>query len=285
VSVLYYWRPDNYVRDQRFGFGYHLNQNSPVLATVEPGSSVWAFTRDKFGRYVLAAELVVKAVTRNSPGYRYGSYRVWGDTERTRYFDIDVSPDAEPLIRHLKLTTNAAILAQSFQGHRAVKALDEADHQLLSSFTRQLPTLERVHLYPEDEFEARLLVGSAARDLLLRESRAEYGMRMRYLHETVDITRARRHIEWLQTEYSGRCQICLYDPRSRYSRNLSHGHHIQWLSRGGDDSLDNMMLICPNHHAAVHRDDAVFDFESLEFSFSNGLVERIQLNRHLKMAA
>jgi hypothetical protein len=28
VNVLYYWRPDNYLRDRRFGFGYHLNQNS-----------------------------------------------------------------------------------------------------------------------------------------------------------------------------------------------------------------------------------------------------------------
>jgi 5-methylcytosine-specific restriction enzyme A len=285
VSVLYYWRPDNYVRDRRFGFGYHLNQNSPVLASIVTGDSVWAFTRDRLGRYVLAAELVVKAITRNPPGYRYGRYRVWGDAQRTRYFDIDATPDAEPLIRHLKLTTNAAILAQSFQGRRAVKALDKADQQLISSFARGLPTLERVHLYPEDEFEARLVMGSGARELLLRESKAAYGVRMRYLFETIDITRARRHVEWLQTEYSGRCQICLYDPRSRYGRNLSHGHHIQWLSRGGDDTLENLMLICPNHHGAVHQDDAVFDFQTLAFYFSNGLVEEIRLNNHLERAA
>lgn len=94
-NVLYYWRPDNYARDRRFGFGYHLNQNSPVLADVAPGQTVWAFTRDPLGRYVLAASLVVKAVTRNSPKYLYGRYRVWGDLERTRYFDIDASPGAE----------------------------------------------------------------------------------------------------------------------------------------------------------------------------------------------
>jgi len=60
MSVLYYWRPDNYRRDAVFGFGYHLNQDSPALAQVAPGESVWAFTRSRDGRYVLAAELVVR---------------------------------------------------------------------------------------------------------------------------------------------------------------------------------------------------------------------------------
>jgi 5-methylcytosine-specific restriction enzyme A len=277
MNVLYYWRSDNYVRDRRFGFGYHLNQNSPVLAAVESGDSVWAFTRDRHGRHVLAAELVTKAVTTNAPRYRYGQYRVWGDPERTRYFDVDAGPDAEPLIRHLEVSTRAAILAQSFQGHRAVKPLTDSDHQLLALFARDVPELERVHLYPEDEFEARLTLGTAARDLLLRESRAEYGARVRYLYESVDITRARQHVEWLQSTYAGQCQMCLYDPRSRYHRNLCHGHHIHWLSRGGEDSIQNMMLVCPNHHAAIHRDDAVFDYRTLSFR-GNGSISVVAVD-------
>lgn len=64
MSVLYYWRPDNYIRDRKFGFGYHLNQNSPVLTSLQAGNSVWAFTRDGLGRYILAAELVVNSLHR-----------------------------------------------------------------------------------------------------------------------------------------------------------------------------------------------------------------------------
>ncbi len=45
-----------------------------------------------------------------------------------------------------------------------------------------------------------------------------------------------------------------------------------------------MLLVCPNHHAAIHRDDAPFDYKGLKFSFSNGLVETIRLNRHLPEA-
>lgn len=284
ANVLYYWRPDNYARDRRFGFGYHLNQSSPALTDLEPGETIWAFTRDQLGRYVLAAALVVKAVTRNPPNHRYGAHRVWGDLERTRYFDIDAGPRAEELIRHLQVTTNASILAQSFQGHRAVKPLADADHRILVEFSRELPVLERVRIYPEDEFEARLLLGADAREAVVGEPLAEYGARSRYLYETVNVTRARRHVERLQEVYSGRCQVCLWDPRDRYGRNLCHGHHIHWLSRGGEDALENLLLICPNHHAAVHQDDAVFDYADLTFRFSSGRMEPLQINAHLSPA-
>lgn len=285
ANVLYYWRPDNYARDRRFGFGYHLNQNSPVLAGLTSGETVWAFTRDRLGRYVLAAALAVKAVTRNPPNYRYGAHRVWGDLERTRYFDIDGGPGAEELIRHLRITANADILAQSFQGHSAVKALDAADHGLLTEYARGLRVLDRVRIYPEDEFEARLLLGSDVHSVMVRETAAEYSVRSRYLLESVDVTRARRHVGRLQTIYAGRCQICEFDPRDRYGRNLCHGHHIHWLSRGGDDVLENLVLICPNHHAAVHQDDAVFDYGDLAFRFTNGLIEALRINHHLDQAA
>src|SRR5438552_2231721 len=77
MPLLYYWRPDNYARDRRFGFGYHLNQNSPRMADASPGDSLWAFTRRRGdGLYVLAAELVVRALTRNPPNYHYGTYRI-----------------------------------------------------------------------------------------------------------------------------------------------------------------------------------------------------------------
>lgn len=45
-----------------------------------------------------------------------------------------------------------------------------------------------------------------------------------------------------------------------------------------------MVLVCPNHHAAIHRDDATFDYRSHEFRFTNGLVEPLRLNEHLPMA-
>lgn len=285
MSLLYYWRPDNHRRDRGFGFGYHLNQGNPILASAGAGDSVWAFTRRARDKaYVLAAELVVRAVTMNREGYRYGRYRIWGDLERSRYFDVDAGPEAERLVRSLSPRADAEILAQSFQGHAAVRSLTSADHSMLAAFARDLVIEPQVEIYPEDEFEARLLLGDDAGGFVAREGPYVDSQRFRYLHETVDRPRARKHVEALQELYDGRCQICSYDPRKEYGHRLCHGHHIEWLSRGGEDALENMTLVCPNHHAAIHRDDAAFDFESLTFQFSSGRREVLQLDEHLRVA-
>jgi hypothetical protein len=287
VSLLYYWRPDNYLRDRAFGFGYHLNQNGAAMTRVPPGDSLWAFTRRRpDGLYVLAAELVVRAVTRNPPNYRYGAHRAWADLERSRYFDVDRGPNAEPLIRALGVRAGAVHLGQAFQGHAAVRVLAQADARLLAAFAADLPVLERVGIYPEDEFEGRLLHGDLVRPRVLRErGAADDTRRLEYLYASVDVRRARGHVDRLHDLYGGRCQLCLFDPRDRYGIRLCHGHHIEWLSRGGEDELENMVLLCPNHHAAVHRDDAPFDYAELAFRFSVGRAELLLVNLHLPRAS
>jgi len=67
MPLLYYWRGDNYTRDLDHGAGYHLNQATPRLHDIDLGDSLWAFTRRKDGTYVLAAELIAHAKTRNTP--------------------------------------------------------------------------------------------------------------------------------------------------------------------------------------------------------------------------
>jgi 5-methylcytosine-specific restriction protein A len=61
---------------------------------------------------------------------------------------------------------------------------------------------------------------------------------------------------------------------------LCHEHHVPWLSRGGADILTNMVLVCLNHHAAIHRCDAPLDYADLAFVFARQR-ERVQLDPHL----
>ena len=245
MALLYYWRPDNYKRDRAFGFGYHLNQGSPAMRGAVAGDSLWAFTRrQRDGQYVLAAELIVRAVTQNPKKYRYGRWRIWGDVERSRYFDVDVCPRVEPVVRELGVSTASPSLGRSFQGHAAVRRLSEEAHRILSAYSGDLPVLERVAIYPEDEFEARLVHDVSVRDLILRETEDKRSRREQYLYDTLDVQRARKHALALQDLYAGRCQICRHDPRRRYGCATCQGHHIQWLSRGGADDLENMVLVC-----------------------------------------
>jgi 5-methylcytosine-specific restriction protein A len=281
MPLLYYWRRDNYYRDLDMGAGYHLNQANPLLHEIEIGDSLWAFTRNHDGRYVLAAELVARAKTHNPPNFRYGRYRLWGDVVRSRYFLVDVQPSIEQVIRCLSCTANAAILGQSFQGHSAVKRITPADHRILVQSASNLPSEPRARILAEEKLEAALLLGDteAVEKLIVEERPGMSNERQRYLYQQAP-TRNREFAIQLREIYSGKCQICAWDPQDHYGRNLCHAHHLHWLSRGGEDNIDNLALVCPNHHAAIHGCDAPFDFESLSFDFG-AFREPLKLNSHL----
>lgn len=122
----------------------------------------------------------------------------------------------------------------------------------------------------------------AVEDLVRAEQPGMAADRLEYLYRQAP-ERNPRLTEELQELYDGRCQICQWQPRSQYGANRCHGHHIQWLSRGGEDRLENMALICPNHHSAIHRIDAPLDYLDLAFDFGSHR-ERVTLNEHLGIA-
>ena len=285
MPLLYYWKPENYYRDLDFGASYHLNQKNPLLHEIEIGDSLWALTRNrKTGRYVLAAELIVKAKTFNPEGFRYGKYRVWGSLTASRYFDINKQPDAEPIIRALaSIKANAKFLGQAFQGYAAVRRLARPDHLILLEASRGYALEGRASSkISEENLEDKLLYG-APQDIQSLVEEEALGLsveRRQYLYTQAPL-RNRQYAEELQELYAGRCQICQWNPLEIYGFNLCHAHHIQWLSRGGKDGIENMMLVCPNHHGAIHRADAPLDFGSQAFLFEHH-AEKVTLNWHLQ---
>lgn len=81
MPLIYYWVGENYRRDLDWGAVYHLNQSNRLLHEIDCGDSLWAFTRTPAGRYVLAAELVVRARPQTRPGVvtgRIGSGAISG---------------------------------------------------------------------------------------------------------------------------------------------------------------------------------------------------------------
>lgn len=52
--------------------------------------------------------------------------------------------------------------------------------------------------------------------------------------------------------------------------------------------MKNLVLVCPNHHAAIHQADAPFEFADLASHFKIGNLHRLEqllLNNHLTLAA
>lgn len=285
MPLLFYWRPDHYRHDLVHGLGYHLNQDAPVMGQVEPGDSVWAFTRAGGGDYALAAELVVRAKTRNSPRYRYGAWRVWGDLERSRYFRVEGQPRVEQVLRALSLRPKPGPLGQSFQGRAGVRRITAADHELLKATAAGLALEPRARLQPEELLEAQALLGAELAPRFLQEEAPGLDARRRaWLYDEVLVRRSRELVERLRATYRGRCQVCAWTPRDHYGVELCESHHLHWISRGGPDELFNLTLLCPNHHRAVHRCDAAFDYADLAFVFPDHR-EALVLNEHLERAA
>ena len=144
MSVLFFWRSDNYVTDISKEKAYYLIQDNELLLNLKPGEHVWAFTRRKDKKYVLAADLVVVRVTNQSPEPKYGRYCAYGDKQKSRYFDDDRGRDAEPVIRSLSFfpaKTKAKALGQLFQGRNGVRLLSSSDDQKLTTFSSGLQTI------------------------------------------------------------------------------------------------------------------------------------------------
>jgi len=143
MSVLFFWRGDNYLTDMATGKAYHLNQNSELIINLKHGEHIWAFTRiDK--TYVLAADLVITQTQFNPPGYKYGQYRAFGDRQKSRYFDVHKGIDVAPIIKSLSfypVHTKVKALGSLFQGNNGVRLLDSSDERKLLSFASGLPLI------------------------------------------------------------------------------------------------------------------------------------------------
>ena len=101
----------------------------------------------------------------------------------------------------------------------------------------------------------------------------------------VEETRYRRNpalADTLKSYYRYRCQVCGHDFEPRYGHAIAEGHHIQYLSQGGPDVSQNIVVLCPNHHRVVHAAHAEFNRRELSYDFPNGLRERLVLPDHFE---
>jgi 5-methylcytosine-specific restriction protein A len=292
MDLLAYWRFDNYRRDLDGGAGFHFNSNQPRLHTaICPGESLWLFTRivcDGLNQYRLLARLVVSAKTINAPGYKYGAYRAWGNLLYSYYFKVrpDATDDIFELLRVLEFegsgleNKNRSSLAQACQTIREIKPSASA---LLAARAEQLAPEPRAKAVPNEETLEAVLVAEerAQLQLLLKEEGSGYTAEAK-----TKITKSHERNRQLASElnriYSGRCQVTGHDSPVVYGVPTAEAHHIDYRSRGGEDSLENLVLVCPNVHRAIHAGDAKFDYGKLSFLFGNGRVEPLVINRHLK---
>jgi hypothetical protein len=104
----------------------------------------------------------------------------------------------------------------------------------------------------------------------------------RFLAEETRYRRNPALADTLKSYYRYRCQVCGHDFEPRYGHAIAEGHHIQYLSHGGLDVSENIVVLCPNHHRVVHAANAEFNRRELAYDFPNGLRERLMLPDHFE---
>jgi 5-methylcytosine-specific restriction endonuclease McrA len=295
MDLLAYWRIDNYRRDLDAGAGFHFNSRQPRLHTaINIGESLWLFTRlagkSGLSEYRILARLVIRSKTINAPGYPYGSYRVWGDRALSQYYQATVTPghDAYELFRLLPMdsgTLRDCTRATMAQAAQTIRALKPEASKLLSSFAAQLPPEPRaLAVADEVALERALTIEPSQLPLILEDMSLAYSI-PRKAELLRSSPRNRQLVANLHGLYAGRCQLCGFDSPTVYAVDSAESHHIWYRSRGGPDAMENLALLCPNHHTVVHATDATFDYLKLHFIFPNGRVEPLCINRHLKPRA
>lgn len=259
-------------------------------SAISKGERLWLFTRIALhnrSEYRLLACLEITHKTINAPGYPYGPYRLWGDTARSRYFRLTEDPrdDVFELLRLLPIhgiglaDKNRSTLAQACQ---TIRGLTPKASKLLELNSSNFAEEPRAKSVPDEERLEKALyaVEPTQLDLMLNDAASPYSpLFKRKLRESQ--SRNRALVEQLVVLYQGRCQVTGHDSPVLYGVATAEAHHVVYRSRGGEDIFENMVLLSPNLHRAIHAAEARFDYDTLSFLFSNGRVEPLAINRHL----
>jgi len=73
----------------------------------------------------------------------------------------------------------------------------------------------------------------------------------------------------LKKIYDNKCQICNYSFPNYIESGYSEVHHVWPMADNGDDDFDNMLVLCPNHHAE-------FDYGVMQFSQNVQKIEDVK---------
>ena len=85
----------------------------------------------------------------------------------------------------------------------------------------------------------------------------------------------------LKQLYNYRCQMTGEKVGNEYNALVVEAHHIIPFTESMNNDTSNIIILSPSYHRIIHKAKPIFNYEHLAFSFSNGLIEKVKLNKHL----
>lgn len=104
-----------------------------------------------------------------------------------------------------------------------------------------------------------------------------------YKEELAKVRKLNKHIiDTLKKMYKGECQLCGGKVGEQYGKEIVEAHHIEYFSKTQNNDSSNIIILCPNCHALIHKCNPAYDKKTCSFKFDNGKSLSVKTKGHLK---
>ena len=218
--------------------------------------SKWAGHKDIIQiRYNRKSPLAVKlrAVFKRSYDYLFAQKQVIGKSKR----QIHLPTDQREYIR-LYLTTSQDVLC--------MECCSNLDYQQLAHTLSAIP--EEVYEQTDDD------------KFFMTDKSASIEEKQRLVkYRKID----RSIILALKKFYDYRDEISGERIGDEYGDSVVEAHHIDYFTSSQNNDSTNIIIVSPNYHRIIHKNNPVFNRKKFQFEFENGEILRLKLYEHLKI--
>ena len=89
-------------------------------------------------------------------------------------------------------------------------------------------------------------------------------------------------IRMLKEFYDFRDEISGEKIGSEYGESVVEAHHIEYFTKSQNNDSTNIIIISPNYHRIIHKNNPRFNRNEFQFEFLNGEILKLKLYDHLK---
>jgi predicted HNH restriction endonuclease len=217
--------------------------------------SKWAGHKDVIQiRYGRQSSLAIKlrTVFQKSYEYLFAQKQEIGKSKR----QITLPDDYQEYIR-LYLTSSQEVLC--------MECCSNSDYQLLAHTLSAIP--EDVYEQADDKF----FMADKTASIEEKQRLVKY----RKIDRSIIIT--------LKKFYGYRDEISGEKIGDEYGESVVEAHHIDYFTRSQNNDSTNIIIISPNYHRIIHKNNPRFNRKKFQFEFENGEVMRLKLYDHLKV--
>ncbi len=205
----------------------------------------------RYGRQSALAQKL-RAVFKKSYDYLFAQKQELGKSKR----QILLPDDIHEYMR-LYLTTSSDVLC--------MECCSSSDYQQLAHTLSVIP--EEVYEQSDDD---QFFMADKTASIEEKQRLVKY----RRIDRSIILT--------LKRFYDYRDEISGEKIGDAYGDSVVEAHHIDYFTKSQNNDSTNIIIISPNYHRIIHKNNPRFNRKKFQFEFDNGEVLRLKLYEHLK---